>query len=189
MAPSNTYHDISVFIELIYTVTDCRRRFGCIPAIEVYQFNTNEPQSRDVYTNTSNYFRIQRKSGSSTLTRTLTINVTVTPDIEGFYVAVRDRTSCIQILQLRVFRHECKTKQEGLVIFPDNAAPIEDDMNVTTECMPNASPATDMAVRCDNAGYWTGSADCVCDPGYIMRTDSDGNNYCECEWTNSFTSN
>ena len=129
-----------------------------------------------------------RKSGSSTLTQTLTVNVTVTPDIEGFYLAVRDRTSCIQILQLRVFRHECETKQEGLVVFPDNASPINNDMSVTTDCMPNASPMTDMSVRCDSSGYWTGSAECVCDPGYIMRTDSDGNNYCECEWTNSLTS-
>ena len=184
MAPPNTNHNMSVFIEFIFTLTNCIRRFGCNPVMEIYKFSTNGPQPREVYTNTSNYHRIRRKSGSSTLTQTLTINVIVTPDTEGFYVAVRDRTSCIQVVQLRVYRHECAAKQEGLVIFPDSAAPIEGNMTVTTKCMPNSSPATNMTVLCDSSGFWTGSAECECDPGYIMLTDSDRNNYCERKWTN-----
>ena len=179
MAPPNTNHNISVVIEIGYTLTNCFRRFGCTPAFEIYQFNTSGSQPRDVYTNTSNYHRIERKTGTTTGQTIMTIDVTVTPDIEGFYLAVRDRTSCIEINQLKVFRHECATKQEGLVVFSDNAAPVEDSMTVTTECMPNASPATDMSVTCDSSGYWTGSPECVCDPGYIMITDSDGNNYCK----------
>ena len=150
--------------------------------MEVYKSCTSKgPQSRDVYTNTSNYHRIWRKSGSSTLTQTMTINMTCTPDIKGCYIAVRDRTSCIQVVQLRVYRHECAAKQEGLVVFPDMAAPVWGNMTVTTECMPNSSPATDMSVLCDSSGYWYGSAKCVCDPGYIMKTDSNGDNYCERE--------
>ena len=106
----------------------------------------------------------------------------VTPAIGGFYLAVRDRTSCIYVVQLTVYRHECVRKQEGLVVFPATAAPITDNMTVTTECMPNASPVTNMLVACDSSGIWDGSAECVCDPGYITATDSDGNNYCKREW-------
>jgi hypothetical protein len=177
--PSNTNHDISVVIDLLYTLSNCRKRFGCTPAIEILQFNTTGPQPRSVYTDPANYYRIKRKSGSSTLTQSLTIKVNVTRAIGGFYLAVRDRTSCIQVVQLRVYRHECARKQEGLVVFPATAAPITDSMTVTTVCMPNAHPVTDMSVTCDSSGIWDGSAECVCDAGYITATDSDGNKYCK----------
>ena len=180
MAPPHTNHNISVVIEILYMLTNCQKKFNCAPVIEVYQFNTSGPQPRDVYTNTSNYYQIKRKSGSSTFTQIMAINVTVTPDIEGFYLAVRDRTSCIQILRLRAFRHQCESKQEGLVIFPDTAAPVWGNVTVTTKCTPNSSPAADMLVTCDSSGWWYGSAECVCDPGYIMVTDSDEKDYfCE----------
>ena len=179
--PTNTNYNISVVIEILYTLINCRTQFGCTPAIEVYQFNTSGPQPRDVYTNTSNYYRIKRETGASPFVQIFSIIVDVTPAIEGFYLAVRDRTSCITIVQLRVYRHECATKQEGLVIFPNTAAPIANTTTVATECMPNSFPVTDMSVTCDSSGYWDGSAECVCNPGYIMVTNSSGNSYCKCE--------
>ena len=182
MAPPNTTHDIHVVIDVSYTISNCYSRFGCTPAIEIYQFNTDGPEPRDNYTDPSNYRRIKRKTGASVLAQSLSITVTLAPDVEGLYLAVRDRTSCIQVAELRVYRHECATKQEGLVVFPATAAPITDSMTVTTECMPNAHPVTDMSVTCDRSGIWDGSTECVCDPGYITATDSDGNNYCKREW-------
>ena len=109
----------------------------------------------------------------------ISCTVTLAPSIAGFYLAVCDRTSCIQIVQLRVYRQECARKQEGLVVFPATAAPITDSMTVTTVCMTNAHPVTDMSVTCNSLGYSDGSAECVWDPGYITATDPDGNNYCE----------
>ena len=180
--PPNTNYSVSVVIELLYTLINCRKQFGCTPAIEIYQFNTIGPQQRDIYTNPSNYNLIKRKTSVSTFIQILPITVTVTPDIEGFYLAVRDNTSCIQIAHLRVYRHECATKQEGLVLFPNTAAPIANTTTVTTECMPNSSPVTDMSARCDSLGYWDGSAECVCDPGYIIIiTDPNGDNRCKRE--------
>ena len=179
MTPPNTNHVISVTIDILYTFPNCRSRFGCTPVFEIYQFNANGPQPREIYTDPSNYHQIKRKSGSSTITQSLTITVTVTPAIGGFYLAIRDHTSCIQIKELRVYRYECATKQEGLVVFPATAAPVANTMTVTTECMPNASPVTDMSVTCDSLGYWDGSAECVCDPGYTIVTDSNGNSYCK----------
>ena len=181
MTPPNTNYDVSVTINIIYSHLNCQSRYGCTPEIEVYQFNTNEPQPRNIYTDRSNYHQIVKKMGSAIFMDSLSINVTVTPAMGGFYLAIRDHTSCINIRRLEVLRYECATKQEGLVVFPATAVPVEGGMTVTTECMPNASPVTDMSVVCDSLGYWDGSAKCACNSGYIMAKGSDGNSYCKRE--------
>ena len=179
--PTGTNYDVMVTIELSYTLSSCRTRYGCNPEISIYKFETNGPEDRDVYTDRKNYRLVLKRPGAQTLTQRVTMNITVSPSVEGFYLGIQDNTSCIQVAQLEVYRHQCKQKQEGLVMFPETAAPVSGDMSVTAACMPNSSPATSMAMRCDGMGMWTGSGECVCDPGYIKKWNSDGNFFCEGE--------
>ena len=108
------------------------------------------------------------------------MTVEIPPEVEGFYTAIQDNTSCIQVAQLKVYRHQCSEKQEGLVVFPATAAPVSGAMTVTTLCVPNSLPVTSMLVECNSMGFWNGSStECVCDPGYVKRVNSEHNEFCE----------
>ena len=179
MAPSSTNYNVSLFIDFLFTISNCRQRHRCTPTMEVYKFDVNSPQPRDIYTNRNNYALVHRKSGASQFTQSLSINKTLSADTLGFYIAVRDHTSCIQIAQMLVYRYQCSQKQVGLVIFPETAAPITDRITISALCVPNASPVTDMDVTCDSRGHWDGSGTCKCDPGYIFNR---GNQSCDREW-------
>ena len=99
--------------------------------------------------------------------------------MQGFYFAVKDNTSCIQVSRLQIYRHQCPQKQEGLVIFPETAAPAYGVLIVNVQCMPNSSPVTGAPVICNGTGYWHGSVQCVCNPGYVQKVDSEENEFCE----------
>ena len=179
--PPNTDYDVTVNLKMIYTLTNCRERYNCNPVIEVYMFNTNGPQSRGVYTNRENYRRIARKRGASAMAQQLTITETIPPGDAGFYIAVRDHRSCIKVSQFKVFRHQCKRNQRGLVVFPETAAPVDAPQHVTAMCVDNAYSVTDLSVQCLSTGVWSGSAVCVCNAGYERKTNSDGEYYCRRE--------
>ena len=178
--PGQTNYNISITIDITYILSSCRARYNCNPEISVFKFDTSGPQPRSVYTDRSNYkLLINNKPGTSTRAQTILLNVDILPEVEGFYLAIKDNTSCIQIAQLQVYRYQCPQKQEGLVIFPETAAPPDEDLIVNVQCMPNASPITSVSVICNATGYWHGSAQCECDPGYIRKNDSEENDFCE----------
>ena len=182
--PTGTDYNVEITVELLYTLSSCRERYGCNPEISIYTFCTDGPQPRDVYTNTSNYELLLRKPGASALTQLLEMKFEMSPEVEGCYLAIQDNTSCIQVAQLKLYRHECGGKKEQLVVFSDIAAPMSDNMTVPVYCMPNSSPASgmDMNMTCDSTGIWGGiwggEADCMCDAGYVRRQNADGH-FCE----------
>ena len=180
-APANTNYNVKLIIDMSYTVSNCRTRHGCNPDIAVYIFNTTRQQERESYTDPDNYKLLNKTRGASFLTKMMHIEVEVPPSVAGSYIAVHDNTSCVTVAQLKVSRYQCKTKQVGLVVFPETAAPVEHDLRVTASCKPHSSPITDLTVTCDSTGHWSGSATCVCDPGYKKVFGSDKKYICERE--------
>ena len=178
--PLNTTHTVRVIVEIKYTISSCRTRHGCFAVFRLYKYETDGPQPQEVYTNPANYESVRNKSGHSTLTQTITESIAVPPSVRGLYLAIRDNRSCITVSQVKVFRHQCRQKQEGLVIFPETAAPMDDNITVTSYCMPNSVAITEMDMVCDTNGQWTGSGRCRCIPGYY-RVTVDRRDYCERE--------
>ena len=175
-APSNTNHNVRVVVDIQYTLSSCRERLGCNPKFELLKFETSGPQPREVYTDVTNYQSIRIRTGSSAASQRLVENIEIPANIEGLYLAVRDNRSCIQVAKMEVYRYQCNSKQEGLVIFPETAAPAESDMTITAQCMPNSSPVVrgDMDMTCDSDGNWRGSGRCKCDPGYKRVSGQSG---------------
>ena len=149
-------------------------------------FKTDGPKPRDVYTNCSNYELLITKRGASTRTQYINLMVDLPPEVKGFYLAVKDNTSCIQISRMEVYRYQCEGKQERLLMFPETAAPEMNvtNMVVTPGCMPNSSPNSSVDMKCGNMGIWNGVGDCICDPGYVRRNDSrnPSRHFCEGEF-------
>ena len=164
--PPNTTHTVRAIIDISYTLTSCRTRYRCNPVFRLYKFETDGPQPREVYTDRSNYESVRNKTGASAITQTLTESIAVGPGVGGFYLAIRDLSSCIQLARMQITRYQCRVKQEGLVIFPETAAPVDDQMTVTSLCMPNSTPVSSMNMVCDKEGNWGGQGICKCDAGY-----------------------
>ena len=178
--PLNTDYNVSICIEIVYRISNCRPRHGCNPEIEWYNFITDSEQPREIYTNRDMYNRIYFKRVTQTSPRTEKICFNITVTQTGFYMAVRDPNSCITISKVLVTRFQCPAKQEDLVLYPETAAPVNNDMTVLTECVPNASPVTELEVTCDSTGYWAGVPTCECNPGYKKRFDRQKRRYfCE----------
>ena len=139
-----------------------------------------------MYTNPANYVSVRNKTGHSTLTQTVTESIAVPPSVRGLYLAIRDNRSCITVSQVKVFRHQCRQKQEGLVVFPETAAPTGDSMTVESHCMPNSRSISSMSMVCDRDGNWAGSGRCKCNPGY-KKTSVEGGDSNDEECTGELT--
>ncbi|CAI8036631.1 Ephrin type-A receptor 4-B [Geodia barretti] len=182
-APPDTTHTVRVIVDILYTLSSCRARYNCNPKFQLLKFETDGPQPREVFTDHTNYQSIRVRTGSSAVTQRLVENIDIPANIEGIYLAVRDNTSCIQVAQMQVYRYQCPRKQEGLVVFPDTAAPVDNDITIIAECMPNSSPVTpnDMAMTCDKDGNWMGAGSCRCDPGYKRVRGRNGESCVACQ--------
>ena len=176
-APPDTTHTVRVIVDILYTLSSCRARYNCNPKFQLLKFETDGPQPREVFTDHTNYQSIRVRTGSSAVTQRLVENIDIPANIEGIYLAVRDNTSCIQVAQMQVYRYQCPRKQEGLVVFPDTAAPVNGNMTITAQCMPDSYPVTDMDILCYDTGYWSGSGRCRCYPGYYRHRGVEGD-YC-----------
>ena len=121
---------------------------------------------------------VRNRDGASSLSQNLVETIDVPANVDGFYLAVRDNSSCIIVSQIQVYRNQCYSKQEGLVVFSEIAAPVDGNITVTAQCMPNSSPITDMDMHCVAEGYWEGSGQCRCNPGYHRVTGEEGD-YCQ----------
>ena len=96
-------------------------------------------------------------------------NFTLDPSDTGFYVAIRDAGTCVGISRLRVYRYNCPSRQEGLVLYPETPAPASGSVNVQFTCVDNAYiPESESdTVTCYHNGTWgTDFSVCECNLGY-----------------------
>ena len=118
--------------------------------------------------NTNNYEQFGRARPSST-TRSYfeTYPFTLDPSETGFYVAIRDKGTCVGISRLRVYRYNCPSRQVGLVLYPETPAPVSGSVNVNFSCVDNAyiPESENGTVTCYHNGTWS-TAVCECNVGY-----------------------
>ncbi|CAI8051433.1 Ephrin type-A receptor 4 [Geodia barretti] len=84
--------------------------------------------------------------------------------------AVQDIGSCIALSRLRVYRNNCKSRQVGLVLYPDAPAPVTGSANIDISCVENAVVSGSSRVTCGSDGTWgSQSPVCQCRLGYEER--------------------
>ncbi len=97
----------------------------------------------------------------------------------GFYLAIRDVSTCMFIHRVLVYYAVCPNIIQDLVNLPETVAPPQqvqsDPVLVTTgTCVENASPQFDQAnpeVNCLAGGQWTPRLGCECDNGFDPNGD------------------
>ena len=121
-APSRTNYDVEICVNVTHTILSCNVRKNCNPEFEVYKYATSAPQSQAQVQDKNNYERIIFRRQE----RSMTINeheCFIMPQQErGFYLGLKDPNSCVSVSRLVAYRHECKAKEVGLVLFPHFAS-------------------------------------------------------------------
>ena len=192
--PPDTDITVEICVNLTFTISNCRQRFGCTPAIEIYRYDTNlertlheldEKLESDL--ETRRYFRrIYRQTRSSTLSFRDQFCFNMGSNELGFYLGIRDHTSCILLANMLVYRHECGEKQVGLVNFQRTASASSRTRAVEAQCIENAESSSSLLVHCRSDGTWTDAiSECQCTPGYREMIDEEGNKHCVGMFTDS----
>ena len=118
--------------------------------------------------NTANYVQFARVRPADTIrTFTQTFNLTLQPNVTGFYLGIRDNGTCVGISRVIVYRDNCQSFQRGLVLYPDAPAPVSGSESITISCVPNAVVSGSTQVTCHSNGTWgPENPVCECQPGY-----------------------
>ena len=98
-----------------------------------------------------------------------THNFTLNPSDTGFYLAIRDNGTCVDIARVIVYRNNSQSFQRGLVLYPDAPAPVSNSENIAISCVPNAIVSGSAQVTCHSNGTWgPENPVCECRLGYYM---------------------
>ena len=179
--PNTFSYPVEIHVDINFRVSNCRGLNvlgeGCNRRFELhkYETNTKQPSSTEGqgFMNRLNY---ERFAVENTPGRGLTITMknstfTLPSSSTGFYIAVRDTGSCLAILRMRVYRNNCKSRQVGLVLYPDAPAPVTGSENIDIGCVENAVVSGSSRVTCSSDGTWgSQSPVCQCRPGYVTDT-------------------
>ena len=167
--PPGTDIPVKVCVKLTYRVSSCRSRFGCSPVMEVYKYDVDGVIPAPVlYQSTEKFSLVYKHTGTSAISVKDSFCFDMQPNRAGFYLALRDQTSCITLSHMLVYRRQCAEKQIGLVNYPATASDSRSPRTVSATCTQNAEPVTSLEVQCLSTGLWTtGSVPpCRCEPGY-----------------------
>ena len=151
-------------IARFYFTLNCDMPSEC--SFDVYKWQTSTP-NRTAARNTESYERVGRvfpddTSGTVTTNQSLDIEL----DAEsGFYLAVVDLSTCINIRHILVFYYVCAGGTSDLITRPET---IDVGTTVTGECVENCSPdgGPNPLVWCGDEGQWEIILPCHCNPGY-----------------------
>ncbi len=168
---------VSVLVEFEQAGCDqgCRRTF----VLDAYETSTVDSTTAR---NTSNYRQIDRVApfdDSGTVSQKQTREINFRTNEDGFYLAIRDESTCIVVSRLLVFYNVCPQEIVGFVMRPETLAPIIERLStpieVTAQCVTRASPDNGGAPRliCSQGGVWSTLtiSGCTCNPGFVASED------------------
>ena len=173
--PNIYNYPVDIRVEIRYAGISCRKRHGCNPNFSILTYITNNPQLSSTqgngYMNRNNYMNNVTITPEQTSTSYTEIqSFTLQPSQIGLYVAIQDYGTCLGISRMRVYRNNCPSYQDRLVLYPDAPAPVSDSVPVVTSCVDNAEPIGSSTVMCGSDGTWRrATATCGCSPGYSVN--------------------
>ena len=171
---SDTYnYAVNIHVNISYSM-NCFTHQGCKRRFRLHNYTTNEVQSPT--TTGSGFMNIQNFMQFATVkpvgtkpSYTDTHSLTLNPSDTGFYLAIRDNGTCVDISRVIVYRNNCQSRESGLVRYPDAPAPVSDSENIAISCVPNAVVSGSAQVTCNSDGTWgPENPVCECRLGYSM---------------------
>ncbi len=164
---------VSVLVEFEQAGCDqgCQRTF----VLEAYETSTVDSTTAR---NTSNYRKIDRVApfdDSVTVSQNQTREINFQTNEDGFYLAIRDESTCIIVSRLLVFYNVCPQETVNFVMRPETLAPIIEPLStpieVAAQCVTGAGPDNGVAPRltCSLGGVWDiiAGSGCTCNPGFV----------------------
>ena len=165
---------VAVIVEITYDMSMCPAQEQCRQSFGLLYYSTSEQQLGSTtgrgFLNTRNYASFaQPRAQLGVHTSVHDFNISPTR-YTGFYLAVQDTGSCIEILRMKVYHKLCPSFQTGLVLYPDVIAPSHRPMVVSVSCVENAHVVGSASVTCATDGSWGSLIPvCQCGPGYTRE--------------------
>ena len=153
------------------TINGCDISRQCRQSFEVHKWQTSTID-RSAAANTDNYVRVDRVSPEFTsgiMSFVEYVDIALNAE-DGFYLAVVDRSTCIDLTRLLVFYHVCPEETSELIFRPEA---LGSQVSVTGECVENSSTMSGAApvLSCSDRGEWHVIISCLCNPGYEKSQD------------------
>ena len=165
-----------VSVLVVFQLTDCD--VGCQRTFILNVWETSTAD-RDAASNTANYVAVVKVTpdqSDDVVNRTIELDFMTEED--GFYLGIRDETSCFALSRVIVFYHVCPGEVSDLVVHPETIAPPIGRqgqlVKVIAECVPGAIPEnSEVVLNCAQGGVWSAIAGsgCRCNPGFIQAGD------------------
>ena len=165
---------------MVFDLQDCAS-LPCLRTLAIYVYETSREDSI-LAAETNRYKMISRvaagdETGQTTEIRDVNFNTST--DAEGFYIAIRDDSTCVVLQRLIVFYHICSGGPGDLEIRPETIAPPirrhNRPLEVTAQCVEGASPfgGGEVRLNCNQGGVWSALSisGCSCDPGFNASSD------------------
>ena len=170
-----------VIVQVDFQLNSCIQMNNCGRTFAIHKYETSTINATAAR-NLDNYEfvppRITFTDGSGDVRENSSVQIDFSTAATGFYLGIRDETSCILVHRVLVFYYVCPAETSDLVTRPEviaprigNSAPIV----VNGQCVNNSSPENGIGARltCSQNGVWGGldSAGCVCDTGFQRSLD------------------
>ena len=180
MVNGTALQQVTVQVDFIMNTCDilnsCRRSF----TIHKYETSTINATAAIDLSNYELVDQIVPKDGSGSVRENGSVNINFDTEATGFYLGIRDVSSCILIHRVLVFYYVCPTETSDLITRPETIAPIIDGtappVQVVGQCVEGTQPENRVQPRltCSLRGIWSVNfgAGCVCGSG--LQQSSDG---------------
>ena len=144
------------------TLNGCDITRQCRQSFEVYKWQTSTID-RSAAANTDNYVRVDRVSPEFTSGIMSFVEYVDIEAEDGLYLAVVDRSTCIDLTRLLVFYYVCPEETSELISRPEA---LGSRVSVTGECVENSSTMSGTApvLSCSDMGEWHVIIPCLCNP-------------------------
>ena len=153
---------------------------GCNTTCQVsFDVNVWETSGVDAVAarNTANYRRVRVATPSMNATR-MPVNESIEVTFQsstatGFYLALVDMNTCINVTRTLVFYHVCPELSMNLILYPEIIAPGSGLKTVATQCAEGAEGELDpnITLNCLPGGIWAevlSRRGCHCKPGFLQ---------------------
>ena len=170
---------VTVQVDFIMNTCDvdnnCQRSF----AIHKYETSTIDTTAAGNLNNYEFVGRIVPRDGSGSVRENGSVEINFATEAAGFYVGIRDVSSCIVIHRVLVFYYVCPAVTSDLIARPETIAPIiggtAPTVQVVGQCVEGTQPENGVEPRltCSPMGIWSvnlGSG-CVCGSGFQSSSD------------------
>ena len=170
-----------VTVQVDFQLNSCTQMNNCGRTFAIHKYETSTINATAAR-NLDNYEfvppRITPTDGIGDVRENSSVQIDFSTAATGFYLGIRDETSCILVHRVLVFYYVCPAETSDLITRPEviapfigNSAPIV----VNGQCVENSSPENGIGARltCSQNGVWGGlsGAGCVCDTGFQRSLD------------------